>query len=198
MLSRDLTTRMLGQQEDSSLFRCAWRASLLKHVSFAGQALGPIKLAKLFPEINPFARHFGHNSLSQWRSSMELDRSIAGRSLKLGLCSRLQAKRVIAQTLDDYMLEMHAEKLANLLESFTAFANRISPLIQNDPNAPAWWLNSQVLVQRKHWSLLTRRVTALIRIISDRLDKNIRQKQSDLPGEDRLRKAAHTALWIYG
>ncbi len=128
---------------------------------------------------------------------MELDQSTAARSLKLGLCSRLAAKMAVAQTLDDYMLEMHADILATVLESFAAFANRITPLIQKDPTAPEWWLNSQILVQRRHWFLLARRVTLLVRIILDRLDKNIKRKQSTLPGEVRLCEAARTAAWLY-
>ena len=181
-----------------SIFRCARRASLLKHVSFAGKALSLTKLAQHLPEINHMAKYFGYNSISQWRSNMELDRSIARRSLKLGLCSRLAADSIVAHTLDDYMLELHATILASVLESFGVFANRITPLIQKDPDAPAWWLNSQILVQRRHWRLLARRVNALVSVVLDRLETSIKRNRSSLPGEVRLREAARAAACIFG
>ena len=189
---------MDDQQQDSGIFRCAWRASLLNHVSFAGKALGPIKLAKILPEINTSAKYFGHNSLRRWRLKMQLDKSIAVRSVKLGLCSRMAADSVVAQSLDDYMLAMHADILASVLESLNAFADRLTPLIQSDPSAAAWWINNQILVQRKHWCLLARRVTALVRIVLDGLDKSMTRKQSTLPGEIRLREAARAAACIFG
>ena len=189
---------MVDQLQDSSIFRCARRASLLKNISFAGKALGPIKSAKLLPEIKTAAKYFGYNSLPRWRLDMELDNSIAERSVKLGLCSRLAADSVVSQSLDDYMLAMHADILARVFESFTAFADRMIPLIQSDPSAPEWWLDSQILVQRRHWCLLARRVTVLVRIVLDRLDKNMKWKQSSLPGEIRLREAARAAALAYG
>ena len=182
---------------DSRIFRCVRQACLLKHISFAGRGIGLTKLGKLWPEINHASEYFGYNSLAWWRSSMELDKRIVGRSLKLRLCSRMAAESVVAQTLDGYMLEMHAEKIASVLESFTVFANRITPLIQKDPNAPAWWLNSQVLVQRRHWRFLTRRISCLVSIILDRLETHNGRKRSSLPGEGRLRMTARAAARIY-
>ncbi len=129
----------------------------------------------------------------------QLDKRIVGRSLKLGFCPHLSAETIVAHTLDGYMLERHADKIASVLESFTVFANRITPLIQKDPNAPGWWLNSQVLVQRRHWHFLTRRISCVVRvsIILDRLEKYNQRMRSRFPGEDRLREAARAAARAY-
>ncbi len=88
------------------------------------------------PENKHATEYFGYKSLARWRLSRELDKRIVGRSLKLGFCPHLSAETIVAQTLDGYMLDMHAEKIASVLESFTVFVNRITPLIQKDPNAP--------------------------------------------------------------
>jgi hypothetical protein len=180
------------------IHRCGQRASLLKHISFAGPALDNKELVQFLPEILPVIKYFGPNSISQWRSNMELDRNIVGQSLRMGLLSRLAAERVLAPTLDDYMLEMHCEKVAAVLESFTCFARRIVPLIRSDPDAPCWWINSEILVQRKDWSQLSRRVSALVKTIIQCLETDRIRKRSNVHASAILRSAAHEASWIYG
>ncbi len=138
-------------------------------------------------------KYFGANTLSYWESNMDLDRNIIGRSVKLGLVSRSAAERLF-HTMDDYMLQMHSEKIATVLESLTSFAHRIIPLINKDPDAPCWWINDQILVQRRHWFSFSRRVNALVSIISECIEKNIRQNNSNSPGENLCDAARATAL----
>jgi hypothetical protein len=155
------------------------------------------ELVQMLPEILPVIKYFGPNSISQWSSSMELDRDIVGRSVRMGLLSRAAAENVLAPTLDDYMLEMHSDKIAAVLESFTCFARRIVPLVRNDPDAPCWWIDSEVLVQRKHWYLLSRRVTALASTIMKCLETDRIRKRSNWHARAILLTAAQEAARIY-
>jgi hypothetical protein len=176
---------------------CGQRASFLKHISFAGMDLGKEEMIRILPEGLPLIKYFGPNSISQWRSNMELDRNIVGRSVKMGLFSRLAAEEVLAPTLDDYMLEMHSDKIAAVLESFTCFARRIVPLIRNDPDAPCWWINNDILVQRRHWISLSQRVVSMVGIIMDCLETDRIRKRSNMHRKGILRAAARDAAWIY-
>ena len=128
---------------------------------------------------------------------MELDKKIVERSVKMGLISRLAAERVLAPTLDAYMLEMHSEKVAAVLESFTSFARRIVPLSQRDPDAPCWRISDDILVQRRHWIALTRLVKELVSIIMDCLESDRTRRRANLQGQIMLRAAAREAAWIY-
>ncbi len=180
------------------IFRCGQRASILKHISFAGMAINKEEMVQVLPEILPVIKYFGPSSISQWRSSMELDRDIVGRSVRMGLLSRAAAENILAPTLDDYMLEMHSDKIVAVLESFTCFARRIVPLVRNDPDAPCWWINSEVLVQRKHWYFLSRRVTALVSTIMQCLATDKIRKRSNSHARAILLTAAQEAERIYG
>jgi hypothetical protein len=180
------------------IFRRGRRASLLMHISFGGKALEITAIAKLIPELIPIITHFGTKSISQWRKNMELDRQVVQRSVQLGLVSQSGSERFFG-TLDDYMLEMHSDKITAVLKSFTLFALRIVPLIQKDPNAQCWWINSEILVQRRHWRSLSRRIIALVSIVIECLEKNFQRNQSNLPGEVKLRAAAReTAVMFSG
>ena len=161
-------------------------------------ALETEKMIQLLPEILHVIEYFGPNSISQWKSNMDLDRNIVKRSVKMGLLSRLAAEKVLAPTLDDYMLEMHLDKIAAVLESFTCFARRIVPLIRTDPDAPCWWVNSEILVQRRHWIALSQRVKLLVSTILDCLKSARIRRRSSLQGQVILRAAAREAAWIYG
>ena len=178
------------------IYRSVRRASLLRHISFGGRALGMCTLVKVLPELKPIIEHFGAKSISQWRNNMELDRKIVERSVRLGLFSWLAAERLFG-TLDDYMLEMHAAKISTVLESLKSFAHRITPVIQKDLNAPCWWINSQILVHRRHWFELSRRVAALASNIIDCLEEKSRRNQSNLPGEVKLRDMARETAIMY-
>ncbi len=113
-------------------------------------ALETEEMIQVLPEILPVIKYFGPDSISQWKSNMDLDRNIVKRSVKMGLLSPLAAEKLLAPTLDDYMLEMHSDKIAAVLESFTCFARRIVLLIRTDPDAPCWWINSEILMQHRH------------------------------------------------
>jgi hypothetical protein len=58
---------------------------------------------------------------------------------------------------DLFMIQMYADEISEVLESWIAFAGRVVPLIQSDSNATSWKLSPKLLIHR--W-LTTLRTTS--------------------------------------
>jgi hypothetical protein len=146
------------------LFWSIRRACLLNYISYAKWRLEINETSNLLPEVKSVLKHFSRKSLATWYEEMRLHNALFKRGKRMGLgATRLPSLEF--ESLDRFMLQMHADKIAEVLESFTAFAKRLVPIMELDPDAPSWWLNRNVLIHREHWHRYAQQVFSLLKLI---------------------------------
>ena len=121
----------------------------------------------------------------------------------MGLCRLIKAKKFAFTSLDLFMLQMHAKEIAEVLDSLTAFAERVVRLIQHDEAACSWWLNRHLAIHRDFWRDLSCRVMTLIKLLGFLdLDGSSHEAPwpplTPWPDVDLLQHAARRAAKIYG
>ncbi len=94
---------------------------------------------------------------------------------------------------------MHSEQIAKVLQSLAAFGKRVGSLVLQNPTAQAWWINRDILVQRRHWLALSQSVMNLVRLLGFHvLDDHAPPPLRPWPDYDMLRAAAMDAARIFG
>ena len=190
---------------DSNLiFSMTRKTSLLRHISYARRRMRKSSVAKMMPEIAAFSNHFSSGALQHWMNQMNQDNEVIRKGLKMKLLRRAPSLRF--SSLDEYMLRLHSEILADILDSHVTFANRIIPLIRADPYACAWYFHRKLLIQRREWKRLTGRVLNLVKLLvgiagpdSQAAETGglFRSDAADWPHRDRLRAALRRAAAAY-
>jgi hypothetical protein len=183
---------------ERNFYRTARLASPLKIISFAEQRLLSCTTLKYFPELRPYQKFFGSGSHSGWVQELSYHSAVLRRGHQQRLCPMTNATKFLNFRLGQYLMKLHSDKIADVLESLVVFAHRIVPIILNDEDAPAWWLNKKMLVQRRHWISFCRRVMAFISLVLVHENEGEQPISRPSPGEQRLRATAHHAALIYG
>jgi hypothetical protein len=186
---------LLGEQ--SKIMLCVRKASLLKFISFCRDRLRLTEIVKYLPELAPMLNLFGKHSHLEW--AYEMFKHNQSCTTPAGVCCFAQKKmkpfRYIS--LDLFLLREHPEKLAEVLDSWAIFAARVAPLIRINTDAHSWKLNRKIVIHRRHWLLLSKRVMNLVLAIgllsgvADHLD-------SRSPGHNMLKASASRAARMYG
>ena len=178
-----------------NVLRTARRASPLGFLSYASQRLLSYTTLKYFPELRPYLRYFGSGSHAMWVRELNIHNEILRRGHRQRLCPTIRTSKFQIHDLDQYLLRMHSDKLVEALQGLVVFAHRVIPVILSDEDAPVWWLNKHILVQRRHWCSLCQRVMALISLVLENLEET---DNFDDPGRDRLHAVACRAARIFG
>jgi hypothetical protein len=179
------------------IFQCIRRASLIRHISFTKMRLKISDVAKLLPEILAGSKHFQKRFLPRYEKEMSEHNSLLARGMSQGLSRLIPAHKLICPSLDSYLLRMHSEKLSDVLESLTAFAKRISPIILDDTDANRILINKHLLIHQRHLHSLGRHVLRLVRQICA-LEHEINKDTAELcPTQRRLQAAASQAALVY-
>jgi hypothetical protein len=190
----DMSQPCLSEQE-CKLCTSIRRASLLHFISFTKRRLRIDAITKQLPELNPSLRYFGKHSLVEWSREMSAHNLTCARAVRMGLCPLNKDPKLEYESLDLFLLQMHADKVADVLESWIAFAERVVPLIQSHSDAASWRLSQKLLIHRYHWFMLSKRVIDVVKTIRFLADH---ETHSRWPGQDRLRSAARQAARAYG
>ena len=121
---------------------------------------------KILPEIAEISQNFGPASLGDWNRRMCDHNQTVRRGERMRLIPGTSAaSKLIFESLDAFMLQMHSLDIAKALRSLSVFGERVLPLIRREPLARAWWLHRDLLIQRRHWFALCRCVMNLVRLI---------------------------------
>ena len=141
------------------------------------------------------------DSIKEWNIEMNFHNQILRRGVPSGSFPNIKSKNYEYSSLDQYMLQMHASILAEVFDSFTAFAARVLPSIQKDPEAQSWWLNEHLLIQRHHWSSFSCRVMTLLK--TSGFEDGVFQPKSTTssdrwPNLEQLHESALRAWCIFG
>ncbi len=109
-------------------------------------------------------------------------------------------------SLDAYILRMHADKLANVLDSLVSFARKVELLKREDPHAWGWHFSKEVFIQSRHWPQLARHVLNLLKLLGhpdpddseSTRDDNCTLPSPDVwPNQEALRHAMRRTALIY-
>jgi hypothetical protein len=102
-------------------------------------------------------------------------------------------------SLDSFLLQAHRDKLAMVLDSWVIFAKRVLPLIRINVFARTWKINRKLVIHRRHWFRLSKRVMNVVATIGHMSGADFQnQLHSRYAGHDPLRIAAGRAALIYG
>jgi hypothetical protein len=58
------------------------------------------------------------------------------------------------------MLHMHADRIAEVLNSLSTFARRV--MASGEPHLKTWWLSPEISIQQAHWLKLCHRVMGFL------------------------------------
>ena len=130
------------------------------------------------------------------------------RGLRMRLLPNSRALRLSSfNSLDTFMLHIHAKKIALCLDSLISFAEKVEPLIRLDPFAHAWFLHEDILIQRQHWRRLARHVLNLTMLLGHTEPDSPASTAGGAgwlpspdvwPGQEALRDAVRRAARVYG
>jgi hypothetical protein len=138
------------------------------------------------------------DSFKAWELDMNLHNQILRRG---GPFETINSKIFECSSLDQYMLQMHASRLAQVIDAYTAFAARVLPWIQKNPEAQSWWVNEHLLVQRHHWTIFSCRVMTLLKASgfeNGAFQPTSTQSADRWPNLDQLHESARRASRIFG
>lgn len=149
------------------------------------------------PEAIPFLKHFSAGAVAEWEKQLILNRQVLERGLKMKLLRRAPLSSFT--TLDAFMLHLHSDILSDILEAYASFAKKVVPLILAEPDAQGWFFHKNLLVQRRDWRQLARRVLNLVKLLSvaNHNDPSA-DSRPEWPHRDRLRSALRRAESAYG
>ena len=155
---------MVGACNESELtWSLVRKVSLTKYLSFSRQRLTRKKIAKIIPEVTVVDKFFGPRSLQIWNDEMLSHNALLQRGAKMMLCCHFSPARLMNCSLDIYMLHMHANSIAEVLDSLSRFGNGV--MQHCDPDQKAWWLSPEISIQQAHWFQLCRRVIDLLKLL---------------------------------
>ena len=122
------------------------------------------------------------------------------------LCRTFNTAKLMHCSLDMYMLQMHSDEIAGALDCISKFGKRVQSQITDFPDSEAWTISSDVVVQRRHWFMLCRRVMNIIRLLDFNMNtvsksQGSRQPEAFLypwPGHNTLYTSTKAAQEIFG
>jgi hypothetical protein len=193
--SMDTRTQVDCDKED--IFKCIRKASLIRHISYTKMRLTHSEVSEDLPEILAESKHFQKRFISQYEAERSAHNSLLARGMNQGLSRLIPAHKLICPSLDSYLLRLHSDKIADILESLTAFAQRVSLILNDNHNDRRIALNRHLLMHRRHWRSLSRQVLHLIRQICI-CEAELRKNTPELwPNWSRLQSAAKQAALVY-
>ena len=170
---------------------------MIRHLSYTKMRLAHSDVAKELPEISAESQHFRKRFLSHYEDERSAHNSLLLRGVGQGLGRLIPAHKLMCPTLDSYLLRLHSDKISDVLESLTAFAERVSLILLENHDDSRIVLNRHLLMHRRHWRALGRRVLHLIRQICLR-EEELRKVAPELwPSWSRLQSAASKTALVY-
>jgi hypothetical protein len=102
------------------------------------------------------------------------------------------------QNLDLFMLQMRSGYLANLLDDFSSFGERVLRLIQEAPDLLFWDIGGQIVVERTRWRKFCEQMMTLLHVLGVAGPSSARPRLRPWPDRDLLEAAAARASGIFG
>ena len=185
--------------EESIILPGIHKASVFSLVSFCRSRLSLTAIAKYLPELAPTKNFFGKHSLSKWSLEMSLYNQICKTTSGMGMITKEGEQHLLYDSLDLFLLQVHPDKLAQVFDSWVSFAERMVPLIRARSDARSWKLNRKIIIYRRHWLLLSKRVMNVVTTIGRLTGVDFRNQVCCCSaGHDILITSAGRAALMYG
>ena len=152
-------------ESKSLIVRSFRRAHIAKFLSFTHGRFSKMKLATRLPEINEIDIEIGFQSLQSREREMIHHNEILRRGKYMRIHVDGGIERLTFSSLDRYILQMHSQTIANVLNALSKFADKVIPLIQRDRTAKLWQISDEILIQKQHWLALARQVMNLLKLL---------------------------------
>ena len=147
------------------LFRVIQRLSISRYLSFARERLAPANVKILIKEMKKVG-YINISMLNHWIELMDEHNRILARGQKLGLSGRtIQVRSRMISSLDMYMLQMQSKYLAEILDDFTSFRERVVKSIAKSPASIVWGVSGAIVMERGSWMRFCQQVMSLLQII---------------------------------
>ena len=147
------------------LFRVIQRLSICRYLSFARERLAPANVKILIKEMKKVG-YINISMLNHWIELMDEHNRILARGQKLGLSGRtIQVRSRMISSLDMYMLQMQSKYLAEILDDFTSFGERVVKSIAKSPASIVWGVSGAIVMERGSWMRFCQQVMSLLQII---------------------------------
>ena len=131
------------------------RARFWKYISYGGARLCNARLKELFPEMEELSKvSLIRRPFGWWQQRLSDHNSVVRRGIELKLSSHSAARRLIFESLDQYILTMSSRKICQVLRCINKFGERVASLVQEQPSAMEWWVNEDVVIHQRHWLAL--------------------------------------------
>ncbi len=180
------------------IFSCFQRASLSRYISFSHSRLLRTEIKELVVEVGVVG-FVNQDVLRRW-SSMMLEHN---RIIERGQRMKLQhgpknLDRLKFSCVDLYMLQMQSKHIANRLDAFSSFGERVLLLIRESPAALFWIVGGPILVERLSWCRLCAEVMALIHALGMGDQQAPPLQLSPWPDRALLEAAITRATGVFG
>jgi hypothetical protein len=174
--------------------------SLIRFISFARNRLTRAAIASLLPEIFPEIDPFDEDNLRIWNQDMIAHNAALDRGQLVSIERKHQLAKPYFISLDDYVRQMHPDKILIILEQLVKFGERVVPLVREDETARAWFLNEHLLIQAHHWKTLASRVMNLVKQLGLLAATDASNGPQTITWQDdvELVNAGRRAVEIYG
>jgi hypothetical protein len=196
----------LGAMDTEQILSCIGKAELLRFVSYTKQRLPRRIIAKQLPEVIHVFKTFGPKSLKSWNDKLLHHNALLRRGALMRLCRTFNTAKLTHCSLDMYMLQMHSDEIAGALDCISTFGKRVQAQIADFPDSEVWTLSLDVVIQRRHWLELCRRVMNIIRLLDFNMNagsksQGSRQSEACLyswPAQKILHASLEAAHEIFG
>ena len=147
------------------LFRAMQKASISRYISFSKERLPPDEVKALIKEMQTVG-YINMSMLNHWRDLMREHNQILARGQRLGLSGRtINTKSRLFSSLDLYMLQMQSKYLAEILDDFSRFAERVMRCIAESPASRMWVVSGAIIIERSSWMCFCQQVVSLLHTI---------------------------------
>jgi hypothetical protein len=132
----------------------------------------------------------------EWIGMMEAHNRTLKRGATMKLLPSCITEELQHSSLDLFMLQMESRHLAQILDHFSSFGEKLIEIIRDKPEALFWTLSGPIIVERIHWRELCTRVMGILRYIGFEED-DFTFELNLWPDREILRTSAITARKIF-
>ena len=194
-LCKNIPFPRLRERLENMLFAELRKSSPSRYISFSRGRVPLEQVKQLVGELE----HIGlikKEVRGQWNRMMEEHNRILARGIRMGLHVGLfRASSMRFSSLDQFMLQMHCKYLANVLDDFTRFGERVEDLIRKSPNYLIWNIAGPIMIERRSWIRFSRQILSLLQTISKH--KCVRSNCAHSPDHDLLLDSMERARIVF-
>ena len=153
------------QESCQKLVRYFRSASLLKAVSYSSERLSTQETISIIPEIGVVEQYFHAKSLEMWNAEMIIHNKSIYRGLRMKLNPIDSLERLTFSSLDLFMVRMNGHIMAQVLDAYSTFAERVFDEINRDRSAMLWCVCGPVIITSERWLNLCSAMSNILKLM---------------------------------